>query len=97
MKDVKAKLQWYKIVNGETKYPKDGYSTVAWFEKDKDKWPDEAWSLVLNNIKISVKENEIIANVRFLVPEKAPKYLLNVGSVFKLYEGRQCVAEGQIL
>ena len=93
---MKAKLQWYKVINGKIKYPKNGYSTVAWFKKDKDKWPKEAWSLVLDNINI-LKENEIIANVRFLVSEIAPKYLLDVGSVFKLYEGRQCVGEGVVL
>jgi len=74
----------------------NGYVTVARFEREAAKWPNEAWSLVVEPIEAPDSSNCVVANVRFLVPE-GPVHLLTTGNRFELYEGRQCVATGDIL
>jgi len=72
-------------------------STVAKFEMLKDKWPHEAWSIVLNISSLANAEGIMVAGIRLLVPENAPQGLLSAGSGFELYEGRKCVAKGKVL
>ncbi len=72
------------------------YVTVSRFEQEAAKWPEEAWSLVVEPVEAALGPNCVVANVRFLVPD-APAYLLATGNRFELYEGWQCVARGEIL
>lgn len=72
------------------------YVTVARFEREAAKWPNEAWSLVVEPVEASGSSNCVVANVRFLVPD-GPVHLLTTGNRFELYEGRQCVATGEVL
>ena len=96
---VKAKIKWLSVEEGGRPKPPLGptYSTVACFEDIKDKWPDEAWSLVTEFHGLPDKSGYIVVNLRFLVEENAPLYLLYPGSRFKLFEGHKLVALGEIL
>jgi hypothetical protein len=92
-----ARVCWVPEAEGGRKVPFTGsrYSTVARFEDDKS-WPDEAWSLVLNFNEPTNGSHCVMADVHFLVAE-APVHWLTQGSKFELYEGRNCVARGEIL
>lgn len=83
-------------VNLETDYLVASYITPARFEDEKDKWPKEAWSLVVEFNGPPDESLCTIADVRFLSPE-GPTRLLHPGSVFELYEGRRMVARGEVL
>jgi hypothetical protein len=72
------------------------YVTVVRFEREAANWPDEAWSLVVEPVDPPGRSNCVVANVRFLAPG-APTHLLTTGNRFELYEGRQCVATGEVL
>jgi len=96
---MKASIRWLTESEGGRQCPPpDGsrYITVARFEDEKEKYPQEAWSLVVENIESVDSGGLTIGDVRFLVDD-APDYLLHEGSVFELYEGRNMVAKGQIL
>lgn len=95
---VKAKICWVKEEDGGRTSPPPGprYSTVARFEEAKDKWPHEAWSLVLEFIPSPDGSLCMVADVRFLAPD-APIKLLHQGSVFELFEGYKLVARGEVL
>jgi len=95
---VKAKVCWITKEAGGRESPPPGprYSTAARFEEEKDKWPHEAWSLVLEFSGPPDESHCVIADVRLLNPT-GPAKLLRTGSVFELYEGRQLVARGEVL
>lgn len=95
---VKAKVSWVPIEAGGRKSPPPGprYVTVARFDDDKNKYPKEAWSLVLEFSDVPDDSLSVVADVRFLV-EDAPVRLLRQGSTFELYEGRKLVARGIVL
>ncbi len=77
--------------------PNNGrYVTAARFEREAAKWPQEAWSLVVEPVEATGRQGCVVANVRFLAPG-APVHLLATGNRFELYEGHQCVAMGEIL
>jgi len=98
---AQARICWLPEKEGGRKTIPLGprYVMVARFEQEKDKWPEEAWSLAIEN---SVPTGDlrsqqcVMANVHFLAPE-APTQLLYKGSRFELFEGRRCVATGEIL
>lgn len=95
---MKAKLCWVKEIAGGRKSPPSGprYVTVARFDEAKDRWPNEAWSLVLDFREPLDESLCMIADVRFLMPE-APVELLHPGSTFELFEGSKVVARGEVL
>ncbi len=97
-KSVKAKVCWVKEEEGGRQSPPSGprYVTVARFDEEKDKWPNEAWSLVVNFHHPPDESLCMIADVRFLMPE-APVELLHTGSTFELFEGAKVVARGEVL
>ena len=72
------------------------YSTVARFDDISDKWPEEAWSVVLNFVEVPVQDAVVEADMRLLV-EAGPQELLYVGSGFELYEGPKLVATGHVV
>lgn len=92
----RAKIYWISFENGGRKSPPKGsqYSTVARFEDIKDKWPNEAWSIVVDFIKHDGSCSE--GNIRFLV-EWAPNNLLYSGSKFDLFEGSKIVAKCEVV
>lgn len=72
------------------------HTTVAKFEKLADRWPREAWSVVLTfHVPPNARRGATVS-IRMLV-EDAPKELLEVGSRFELYEGRRIVARGVVV
>ena len=94
----KAKIYWRNRTEGGRTKPPSGlqYVTVARFEDEKDKWPEEAWSLVLEFDTLPDESLISVATVSFLV-EDAPHHLLHVGSRFELFEGHKCVADGEVI
>jgi hypothetical protein len=97
-KSVQAKVCWLKEQDGGRKAPPPGprYSTVARFGEEEDKWPQEAWSLVLEFSGPPDESLCMIADVSLLNPD-GPTRLLHPGSIFELFEGRRLVARGEVL
>lgn len=97
-KTVKAKICWLPPEKGGRSIPPSGlkYSTVACFEDIKDKWPNEAWSIVAEFNEPSDHALCTTVDFRFLV-ESAPEHLLYSGSKFELFEGGRLVATGEVL
>lgn len=95
---TKARVRWLRPGEGGRKTPPPGpvYSTVARFELLKDRWPDEAWSVVLDISGPADDRGEMMVDVRMLVPD-APTELLKSGSRFELFEGARRVAECEVL
>ncbi|MGE3468398.1 MAG: hypothetical protein AB7J13_15870, partial [Pyrinomonadaceae bacterium] len=91
-------IHWLSESEGGRLSPPRGsrYVTVARFLDEKEKYPKEAWSLVVENIDVLGSDGPSMADVRFLVDD-APDYLLHEGSLFELFEGRKMVAKGKIL
>lgn len=74
-----------------------GYTTVARFEDSRDRWPDEAWSMVVDFLKVfGDKSHATLCAVRFQSPQ-APSELLTAGARFELCEGARVVAKGVVL
>lgn len=95
---MKAKICWVKEEAGGRHSPPSGprYVTVVRFDDFKDKWPNEAWSLVIDFSEPPDEFLCMIADVRFLMPG-APVELLHTGSTFELFEGAKVVARGEVL
>lgn len=93
-----AKICWLQSEDSGRERPFIGeqYIAVARFEKEKSKWPGEAWSLVVEFNEPSPTGECATAKIHFLAPS-APAYLLNKGDKFELFEGSKCVAEGEVL
>ncbi|MCB9654691.1 MAG: hypothetical protein H6729_11235 [Deltaproteobacteria bacterium] len=73
------------------------YTTVAKFEQLADRWPDEAWSVVIEFEEGSADaQRRMVVEMHMLV-EAAPEELLVPGSRFQLFEGAQCVACGIVI
>src|SRR5688572_9664033 len=94
-----ARIRWLKAENGGRPSPPPGpeYSTVARFERLADRWPQEAWSIVLTITEPADDSGVMVAGIRMLAEEDAPRDLLSTGSRFDLLEGRKCVASGEVL
>lgn len=95
---AKARIFWVPETKGGRKSPPPGprYVTVSRFEEHKDRYPKEAWSLVVEFSKPPDYQREIISEVSFLM-DAAPHHLLHPGSRFELFEGYKLVAEGEVL
>lgn len=93
-----ARIHWIPEVEGGRKYPPFGprYSTVARFEKQAEKWPQEAWSIVAEFTSKIDASSCVEAKISFLTQD-APAHLLERGNNFELYEGRRLVARGEVL
>jgi hypothetical protein len=96
-KAVESFIHWIPIEEGGRANPPGGsvYSTVARFEDD-EKWPHEAWSLVIRVGRSFKGGRYTHAKMEFLA-EDAPQHLLKEGARFELLEGRKRVAKGVIL
>lgn len=97
-KRVKSKICWVSKEAGGRNSPPPGprYSTVARFEEIKDKWPQEAWSVVLEFTGPPDESLCMVAYVSLLNPA-GPTNLLHPGSIFELFEGHRLVARGEVL
>jgi hypothetical protein len=96
---VNAMIRWVPAERGGRKAPPAGpvYRTVARFEDARDRWPEEAWSLVVELVRpYRAGGDAAWAKVRFLVDE-APAELLSEGARFELCEGRRVVGKGVVL
>jgi hypothetical protein len=96
MKKIDVLVTWFasKVEN----LPKGNrYITVAKFEEDRDTWEKEAWSIILEFIQPPINQgNPSKGMARFLV-EDAPTDRLITGKKFEMYEGREKVAEVEII
>ena len=97
-KVVKAKIYWFtEKEGGRNNIPNNrNYSTVACFKDIKDRYPDEAWSIVMNLGENITTTRTMVTDLRFLV-ECGPEELLYTGSQFALFEGKRKVAIGEVL
>jgi hypothetical protein len=96
---VNAMIRWIPEDRGGRKAPPSGpvYTTVVRFEDDRDRWPNEAWSLAVELVRPYGRGADAVwARVRFVVDE-APRELLCTGARFELCEGRRVVAKGVVL
>ena len=95
--DPHAVIGWITRERGGRQSPPPGpvYSTVARFEDD-ERWPHEAWSLVVEFKRTMQQGRYILAKVRFLSPD-GPAHLLREGGRFELLEGRTRVGKGVIV
>ena len=73
--DRKARIQWLKPEDGGRPSPPLGpnYSTVARFEVLSDRWPHEAWSIVLSISAAANSHGLMLAGIRMLAGDDAPK------------------------
>lgn len=94
----KATIRWISSQMGGRKAPPLGpqYSAPVRFADAADKWPREAWDLVVDLIACSEDNSGWTADVHFRMPD-APHFLLKDGAEFELYEGGRRVAEGHVL
>ena len=95
---VLVELQWLGPEEGGRNTPPAGpqYTTVAKLEALADKWPSEAWSIVIEWHEPPGDDLRIEARMKFLVPD-GPEHLLAPGSHFALYEGHRQVAHGRVV
>ena len=98
LQKVKVLLRWLSKKEGGKEVLPHGaqYSTVAKFKKIKNKWPEEAWSIVLKIDPSKYRGRKLRAEMQMLSKE-APQELLGNGEEFELYEGYNLVAHGKIL
>ena len=100
MKIVAMELTWSKAkIEGRVPPPEAGrYSTVAKFPDIAEKWPREAWSVVIEirMTEKSARNWRAVGALHFLV-DGAPEELLYEGGQFELYEGKVMTASGVIL
>lgn len=96
---TRAIIRWVPEEQGGRRSVPTGpqYSAVVRFEDQRDKWPQEAWDLVLDFVRSFGREpRAMLAKVRFL-SEEAPVEMLQAGARFELCEGRRVVAKGVVL
>lgn len=97
MRWVEASIAWATAQEGGRSRPPEGprYSTVARFDRIADRWPHEAWSVV---IEPSSPGASLAGRVRLrLLVEDGPDVdLLAPGSGFHLLEGDNLVARGTV-
>jgi hypothetical protein len=95
---VNVRICWVLPQAGGRDKPPPGpnYSTVARFKDLKDKWPEEAWSIVAHFAGPPDESGCITSELR-LLSEDGPVHLLYPGSQFELFEGRRLVATGEVL
>jgi len=98
MSETIARIRWLGPTDGGPDAPPPGprYSTVARFAQLADRWPEKAWSVVLDIATPADADGVMVAAIRMLAAD-APPELLTAGSRFELYEGTTCVARGEVL
>ena len=94
---MRARICWVSPDEGgrSTIPPGPTYSTAARFERLRERWPHEAWSIVAEFLGSPDENGCLDARVRLLNPE-GPADLLTVGSQFDLFEGARLVARGTV-
>jgi hypothetical protein len=91
---VPVKVNWEQSKRNR---PTSGrYATVARFFVDDDKWPDEAWSVVLEFSKQGNEFDYTNGKAAFLV-NNAPDDWLISGIVFEMFEGSRKTATVAVL
>lgn len=97
---MKAAIEWRAAEKGGRQSPPSGvasppYSAVIRFLDDP--WPpEEAWTVVVKHKSRESTEHSWVADVHYLFDD-APQGTFVPGRKFKLYEGRMCVASGELL
>lgn len=96
---VKAKIHWLRPEEGGRDSPPAGqeYSTAARFDALQERWPEEAWSVVVKILGPAGEDGFMTVGIRMLAGDEAPQELLAPGSRFELFEGRKCVARGTVV
>jgi len=96
---AEAMISWVPQDQGGRKQIPPGpvYRGVARFEDDRDRWPNEAWSIVVTLLRpYGKRRHGHLAKVSFLSDE-APHEMLRSGARFSLMEGDRVVAKGVVL
>jgi len=97
MSKVHARLTWIpKDRGGRDSPPPVQFVTPVCFERYKGHCPDKAWWSLVFDFS-GAPENLSLAEVRLLVPERAPQDLLQPGSKFDVFVGPRLVASGEIV
>ena len=96
-----ARIQWLTHEEGGRIVPLTApcrYSTIGSFQDSPLQLDGsgESWSVVVDVKEPADPDGIMVAEVSMLV-DAAPDRLLQPGSWFELYEGRQCVARGEVL
>jgi hypothetical protein len=92
-----ARIEWVPQSQGGRRAPPVGprYVAIAKLESAAESWPGEAWDLAIELIDRPRGPHEWIARVYFVFDD-APQEWLTEGEHFALYEGRRCVAHGEV-
>ena len=94
---VKARLNWMIPAGPNGSAPRGPkFSMPAKFDHQGDDWGADAWSLVVESSTTLGPRGAQEVQVHFLAPD-APSAWLVRGRKFTLQEGRNCLAEGEIL
>jgi hypothetical protein len=101
MTTKRAMLKWMpKEMGGREKPPPCSveypFDPLIRFPDSGEPWPPEqVWTVIIR--KVTVFESlEWLVEISYLVAE-APHHLLQQGAKFELYEGKTCVARGEIV
>ena len=95
----RARITWLSAAEGGRQHPlrSPRYSTPARFLRHADRWPNEAWSLVVQGLTDPEDVMAEEARVQFMCPKLAPSELLLPGSEFERFEGPRLVARGIVI
>lgn len=95
---VAVRIQWLPTGEGGRPSPPTGptWSAVARFEALAERWPDEAWSIVLYLQDSTDRDGGMVAGMRLLALDEGPAGALRPGSRFDLWAGRW-VAQGIVI
>lgn len=99
MNGKRAKIHWFRPDEGGRKsLPTGGrFVAPARIQGVEDRWPGEAWSLVIEFDPATPITYDMEVSVKFLVPEHAPPGVLEPGGWFELFEGSRRIAAGTVL
>jgi len=97
--DKQARLRWLGVGAPGRSPPPLGtiYSSLGRFEVESVERPDGVWRVLLQFVAPVDSEGCTIVGIRLLAGRRAPTMLLAPGSRFELYEGRRCIAHGEVL
>ena len=99
---MRAVIEWVTKEMGGRSKPPSGvgsppYATVVRFTDTDEPWPSHiSWSLVVEKIESMSSEFHWVANVSYKMDD-APHDSLRCGRKFELFEGKRCVASGEII
>lgn len=94
---VRATICWMPPEAGGRTTPPLGptYSTAARFDRLRERWPSEGWSIVAELVGPMDERRCVEARVRLLNPD-GPEELLSPGSQFDLFEGAKRVGRATV-